>query len=387
MQHTEASAGLLSLAAHTSDAEGWLVPVVSAPACRAARLPGHCRCCAPGRCVPAAARPGGQRRALSLWRPPRGHTPNRMPTDLTASALSPSLQVQAQPASRQERLSEQASLFMANLLAQAAPGTSDWLCGGEPSDPSAPFQQQTAAPPAACSRQQRAAPLAAHTQQQHGQQHGRQQRHPTSQDSEVQPLPRISLAGQQSTRALRRPSAAAPPQARPASAMPRPASAMPRPASAMPRPAPKPATPSASRPAVPAQAASPKSLWRPSGTAQASPVTPCHSTPGTPTRHSLAGTPPAVRTTPARASAAVTPQAQQRPASAAAKQAPHAQELSPSTKVVQWLFSPAHPAAPAGRTASSGRIRCLHDAIQTSCLAIHQPGSSRSTAARPALPC
>ena len=30
MQHAEASCGLLSLAAHTSDAEGWLVPVVRA---------------------------------------------------------------------------------------------------------------------------------------------------------------------------------------------------------------------------------------------------------------------------------------------------------------------------------------------------------------------
>jgi hypothetical protein len=47
MQHTEASAGLLSLAANTSDAEGWLMPVVSAAASCTAQLPGCCSCRVP----------------------------------------------------------------------------------------------------------------------------------------------------------------------------------------------------------------------------------------------------------------------------------------------------------------------------------------------------
>ncbi|PRW21143.1 hypothetical protein C2E21_8457 [Chlorella sorokiniana] len=251
MQHTEASAGLLSLAANTSDAEGWLMPVA-----------------------------------------------------------------QVQPTSRQERLSEQASLVMAHLLAQAAPSTANWLCTEESADPLSPFQQQTAAPPAQ-----------------------QQQRRLSSQDSEVQPLPRASLAGQQQPRGMRRPSATAAPQ-------PRPASAIPRPASAFPRPAPKPAAPAASRPGTSSQTANSKPLWRPSGSVQPSPVTPRHSSTGTSTRQSMSGTPPAIRTSATRGSTAASLQAQQRPASAAAKQAPRAEELSPSTKVTQWLFSPAHPSSP-----------------------------------------
>lgn len=330
MQHTEASAGLLSLAARTSDAaEGWLVPVLSASASCSARLRGQCCWLASGLRVPScwaaqldlAATAAAPAAGPATWACAQPTANRPAPPRVTPPSPHPHLQAQDQTASRQERLSEQASLFMANLLAQAAPGTADWLCV-EPAEPLAAFQQQAAAPPAATAQQQ--------------------QRQLTSEEGEVQPIPRISLQG------LRRPSATAAPQPRPASAVPRPASSTSWPAS-------KPAALASSRPAQPAQpaapqAASPRPLWRPSGTAQRSPVTPRHSTPGTPTRQSLAGSPTAARTATARAPAArqQAQQAQQRPASAAPRQAPRAEELSPSTKVAQWLFSPAHPAAPAG---------------------------------------